>query len=551
MTTYRLNLEAAQFPLLSYYFGPSVVIRTKSDNDYIVTDAYTGNAIANAEVGIAQPLYMHNVMPSSYGYESVGYRTEVRPAAGLAATGAYNRITLLRNRAEQRHYMSTSPGNRSLLYDKDYGWIGANISGPAGLPTNAPITTGYVNGVTYVCFEHEGIYEYNTETRTLQPVALKGINAYAVKGITANANSLIAYDDRTIYYSSFVDATDFTPGLTSSAASANPQTIRGAITVCLPINNGFVIYTTHNAVAALWTGDTSYPWTFREIPGSAGVLSSEHVSHESNYENHFAWTTSGLQIISAQGAAPFAVELTDYIAKRYFEQWDLLNWEQAGPLPTFSGRGQVAAATAKKHWPCDYTTGGVLTQFPLDVSARVKLNYVGSRFLAISIGTPNTLRIIIVYDLALKRWGKLMIDHTDVFEYSPPGGAPPEPLRSFGILQKDGTILTVDRDVIAQHTDSVFLFGRIALARDADTSIRNFKIATGPYDNFGVKLYAAGKARNIVTHQDLHPVDYTPGDLTRTYYPDNTVAHEFLLGLTGKFHLAGLEMNLDSHKRMG
>ena len=108
MTTYRLNLEAAQFPLLSYYFGPSVVIRTKSDNDYIVTDAYTGNAIANAEVGIAQPLYMHNVMPSSYGYESVGYRTEVRPAAGLAATGAYNRITLLRNRAEQRHYMSTA-----------------------------------------------------------------------------------------------------------------------------------------------------------------------------------------------------------------------------------------------------------------------------------------------------------------------------------------------------------------------------------------------------------------------------------------------------------
>ena len=74
MAKVRFNLKASRFPMLSQFFGPSVAIRSNGDTDYIVTDAYSGTA-ANDELGIAQPIYMHNVLPVSHGYQSVDFKT--------------------------------------------------------------------------------------------------------------------------------------------------------------------------------------------------------------------------------------------------------------------------------------------------------------------------------------------------------------------------------------------------------------------------------------------------------------------------------------------
>jgi hypothetical protein len=545
MPTYRLNVEAANFPLLSYWFGPSVVLRSNRDSDYVVTDSYTGNEIANKEIGICQPWYMHNVMPTSYGYESIGFRQEVAAPPNLASR-SYNRVIMLRNAAESRHYLGLTSKGRSLLFSAKNSWMTTANPGNAQNP-NAPATVAYLSGKTYVAFENEGVYEYDTASRTMQPVLLSGLNAGAIKGITSSSNFLIAYDSKTVYWSDALDPLSFTPSLQSTASSSNPQTLRGAITVCLPIANGFIVYTTHNAVAALWTGNIISPWTFREIPNSAGVTNAEHVSSESNYGQHFAWTTSGLQIVEPRGAESFEPGITDYIAKRYFEQWTGVALE-GSRIKSFSGRAAESWPTAEA-WNCKYQYDGVLSKFPHKSTPRVKVSYVGSRFLAISIGTPVNLRVMLVYDIAYRRWGKLMLDHTDVFEYSEPGGAAPEALRSFGILQADGTIKTLDRDVEKMHIDSVFIFGRVTVERNQDTEVEKVSLATGPYDDFDLTLLHGTEARTIGSGQRVQPTSFVRGDLAANFYPTRVVAKEHALMLRGKFQLSGLELKLKGHPR--
>jgi hypothetical protein len=538
MPTIRFNIEASNFPLLSHYFGPSVAIRSRSDNEYIVTNTYSGTQ-SDSEIGLAQPLYMHNVVPVADGYQAVGYRQEVAPH--LSANGeGYNQVLILRNKAEQRHFLGLKDNGRAILHDKQVGWLGL------GAASSAPATRAYVNARTFIHFQNEQMYEYDTVTRILQPVTLQGINAYALKGITYNGNYLIGYDNNTIYWSSGSDPTDFRPSLISTSSAAHPQTIRGAITCVLPISNGFIIYTTHNAVAALWTGNTVIPWTFREIPGSAGVMSPEHVSYESNYDSHFAWTTSGLQELNATRANIAFPEVTDYISQRYFEQWDAVPYNVSAAIKTLSGTPRQV--TALPMWPCDHINAGVLTQYAVYSTPRVKINFIGSRFLAISIGTPSTLRIILVYDLGLKRWGKLMIDHTDVFEYSDPGGAAPDVNRSFGILKADGSIVTLNRDSLAATTEGVFLFGRIALGRDYDTLIKSITLAHGPSDGFKVNLFSAGAAREYLRETPLHmtPVN---SNITRTFKPEPSWGEHHALALQGKFRISGLEMDLSGQPR--
>jgi hypothetical protein len=154
---------------------------------------------------------------------------------------------------------------------------------------------------------------------------------------------------------------------------------------------------------------------------------------------------------------------------------------------------------------------------------------------------------MLVYDIAYRRWGKLMLDHTDVFEYSAPGGAAPEPLRSFGILQADGAIKTLDRDVEKMHIDSVFIFGRITLTRDNETEVEQLRLATGPYDDFDMTLLHGSNSRTINYGQKLKPQNFKRGDLAASYYPKKVIAKEHALMLRGKFQLSGIELKLKAH----
>jgi hypothetical protein len=138
------------------------------------------------------------------------------------------------------------------------------------------------------------------------------------------------------------------------------------------------------------------------------VLDPEHVTFDTNYDTHFAWTSSGMLEINKQKAIPIWPEVTDFLTENYYE----------------------------------YAEGTQLKQIFLKDKMRIKLAFLGARYVIISYG-PKTLEYALIFDIALRRWGKLKIPHVDWFPWVSPSYKynELEARKSFGVLQADGTIL--------------------------------------------------------------------------------------------------------------
>jgi hypothetical protein len=149
-----------------------------------------------------------------------------------------------------------------------------------------------------------------------------------------------------------------------------------------------------------------------------------------------------------------------------------------------------------------------------------------------------------VYDLALKRWGKLRASHVDVFEYHNPVAEIATTVKhSFGLLRADGTILTVDfaHDVLSP--DSVLLFGRIQHSRSAMTTM-----LSASFDGI---IYKSTKARFIPSFDGATSLpDYYP---VCVIHNNNTLkvagrltAKSFMLKLAGSFSISNLQVQVES-----
>ncbi len=421
--TFRLNLKAAHFPLSSPTFGRSVIVRSPDDTDYVVTDGYTGTA-ANYEMGIPQPLYMHNVMPVAHGLQSCGYQQEI---AGINGNYEFDRALVLRTNYEEQHLLVPAKGLNYIAQTKNNWTLSGNPNNPR---KGGFVTKAYVSARTFVMYDNQELSEYYSQSKALKPIQLNAIDASTFKGICASNNYLLGYTDDTLYWSSPIDPLEFEPSLSTGAGSTKISAVRGKITCVLPIHDGFVIYTTANAVAGRWSGNTQLPWIFREIPAASGVLNPEHVTYDSNYENHFAWTTSGLQAITPTQAAIFAPEVSDFLA--------------SGTVEDYTG--------------CAENDGLVSCCNP--EALQIKLAAIGARYVAISYG-HNALTHAIVYDIGLKRWGKLRITHQDCFEYAEPGKQGAKFQHSFGFLKADGEVVTVLQQDCRDDLDAVLIFGRV------------------------------------------------------------------------------------------
>ena len=455
LRTFRCNIKAAHFPLLSSYLGRSVASRSPEDSDYVVTDAYSG-AAANDDIGLAQPIYMHNVMPVSHGLQSVGYATELDNS--LSPYTNFDQVLVLRTANEHPHLFVPGAGV-NYINSTGEDWVAQNPQSATKL--GGHVTKAYSYQRSFVCYKRNGIFEYNSITKTLDPVVLAGVNANQIDGICYSNNFLILYTDDTVYWSSVLDPTDFVPSISTGSSSEKLIFARGAIVNVLPIHNGFVVYTTHNAISAYWTGDLTSPWVFREIAGSAGITNPEHVSHDSNYAAHFAWTTSGFMQLNKEGGVATFPEVTDFLTCGMLEEY-------IGDVDGFAKgvkerAGFLVAQTAQPLNSC----ANILERQTYEVPLRIKVAFIGSRYVAISYGKTTKLSHILVYDLALRRWGKLRIKHSDVFQYTNPSKQLSFGVReSFGVLQDNGNILTVDFSHDAQVTDAVLLFGRIQHGRN-------------------------------------------------------------------------------------
>jgi hypothetical protein len=459
--TFRLNLGSANFPFLSDLYGQSIVF-PQQDMHYIRPNAFSG-AEADTNIGIPQIIFCENVFPTTYGFQSVAFDVAIQNTNHADFDEAF----YLRDAGEARTLFV--PGINGIDCNRyTYDQV-ANIWSISykAVPSGAKCTVANLKSRTFVhaAFDDE-FWEW---TGAWGNVTLTGLTPANMQGLVAANAYLIAYDYNTVYWSSTTDPTDFVPSLISGAGSQRILANKGRIVICRPIEDGYIIYTTENVIIAKYSGNTRFPWIFREIKNSGGTADPEHTCPDGDESQIYHYSTDGMALIQATKAKKDFAAVDEFLGCRKIESFN--------------------AVTNN----IDIT---YLTDKP-----RVKITFIASRWLVISYGAV-TLTHAVVYDTVLKRWGKVRIDHVDCFEFSGnpgtvgsttsltwaqlPGtwaqqnntwaeygsiisggsGSLNVPYRSLAFLRADGQVKVVDFDFNNLNDISYLLLGRVQFLRD-------------------------------------------------------------------------------------
>ena len=424
---YRLGLTSGNMPLLSSQQG-SVVISSQPE-EFSQGDNRPGL------------LYCDNVMPTNYGLASVGFRDFILPQA---ATFTELDVREVLSSTKTKHYLAISQ-SRFVYVKVAEQWLPVVVPFTHALTPADHITTGTVNGVTYIHIRNVGVYVYVEASRSLQLVTLNGINLATVICIAASSGYLLAFSSTSVAWSSTIDATDFVPSATTGAGGGNIAGLQGEVKFAVPNLLGLIIYSESNAVAAIYSGNAQYPFKLSPIPNSKGGISLTLAAYEANSAEQFVYTEAGLQAITVQKAVNVLPEVTDFLSGGLLESFD----------------------TGSKKL--------VQQRFTAELKKQVK--FIGARYLVISYGAGAIYTNAIVYDAMFERYGKLRLDHLDAFEYAEAGEAQLEPVRtSVAFVDSKGkaTLLSFDS---ADVTDSVLVLGKFQASRGKLTKLHTLQLA--------------------------------------------------------------------------
>lgn len=403
---FKLPLNAARFPLVSTK-GQRAVFVPGLDAAPRTPRIFMG-AEESVDYNLAQILYGENFMPTAEGVHSVGYTQLIAPTVNTD----FDSIFALRDADENTVLFSPSKG-KNYIYDNvanlwDDNPI-ATIIAPATLhassdPTQSKVTYAYVDGKTFVCYRRlktaagadASIYYWNGTTLVPAGALITNlVNAFPVgeiDGISSSNGYLLVWSQLTIAWAPF-NGTAFNFSIYENDAFTGagyqiPEDIQGNIRAVLSIAGGFAMFTDRNAVAANYHAQAlNAPWVFREIANAGGLESYEQATVEGTLGSVYAYTTTGMQLITLNSAESIMPDVADFIALRQIERIRLDTQE--------------------------------LYQGSVNLDLYTKVTNIGNRYVVISYGTvKNLYSFALVYDLALKRWGKLRMVHRDCFYYS-------------------------------------------------------------------------------------------------------------------------------------
>ena len=429
---YTLNIKAASFPMLSEQMERTIIGGS---------DKGAGDSGAREK-----PLayYMHNVMPTLRGLDSVGYE-EVIPAV-VPATVLLTDARIVYSLTGVRLYMAwDSQGRAYDLEEGDTAWTALADTSPSTFDTSFDInnvTLGRVNGITYIWYKGVGCFVYNSTTHQLDSVILGGISIAGTLGISASSGYLVAYSATATAWSSTIDPTDFVPSTVTGAGGGEVAGRGGKIKYVVPNTLGLLYYCDTNIIAATFTGNVQYPFKYRPVDNSAGAISLDLIAYEANSSAQFAFTKAGLQSITSQKAVNILPEITDFLAGERFEDFDEVT--------------------------------KLLTTTELSSVMMKKVKFVAQRYLVISYGISSFTHAL-VYDAALERVGKLKVTHVDCLEYI---GAQAEiAKKSLAFLTSDGTMEVLD---FARNDTStgVVIFGKLQYTRNRVFTLQGVDIET-------------------------------------------------------------------------
>jgi len=418
---YRIALNNARFPFISSW-GARAVVVPSADTSSRQPRQFQGSD-ENIDFNLAQVLYGENFVPVAGGLKSVSY---VKIDDGLEGVTDFDQIFPLRDEDENTVLYSPSKGKNYVLTPT--GWVStlttALITAEgytlwSGDPALSKVTRAYVEGKTFVCYSRlaatndGGVTVVSASLFYWDPVAqalvseldpvvdamilalgtAAGIAGDELDGIASSNGYLIIWSGLKVawapYNGTAFDFRVYANGEVTGAGFQVPEDVKGPITAITPVARGFIIWTTKNAVAAIYNANNfASPWIFSEIKNCGGVESFEQVSDVGgNKGDLYAYTTSGMQQVSLNSAESVFPDATDFLGARIIERFneDALTFE----------------------------TG------TMSLEMFVKVAVCANRFLVLSYGTyPGIYGFALVYDSVLDRWGKLRIIHRDCFAYS-------------------------------------------------------------------------------------------------------------------------------------
>lgn len=560
---YRGNLSAKAFPFLTDFQGRTVIV---PGNDNTFNRAITANEDLDKDAGIPAIYYCHNVLPAPYGFSSVGYQKIVEPTVFVTtepdfrvrpyAYSKLNPITkivepppppspveinleaVIRVGFEQAFLLRANPLSASDIGPRYYfalTRLGDAYSLALGRPSwsfiqalardsNTVVTTATVQGISYIYLSGRGCYKYNAANNSLISVTLTGLVAGNIIGIAAYQGYFIAYDQTSIYWSSLLDidytlnSIDFVPSLITGAGNINPEGARGPINLIKPSSFGLSIYTTSNIVSAVYSGNSRYPFNFKEVISSGGCSSANLVCYDANGGAQYAYTTSGLQLVNSTTTSTVFPEITDFVAGENFEDFDEVS-------QTF-------------------------VQYVLNVPMQKKLAAVADRYLVFSYGITS-LTHAIIYDMSQKRFGKLKYPHVDVFEYEYADTSTTDaPRKSIAFLAASGEINVLNPSSTFGASNGVILLGKFQLARSRVLTLEGLEIQT-VHPNQSVSAYAlssnTGGTMESVRKVQGYEVS-TSGQSQRIYNFHTTAVNHSIL-LIGGFFLSSFILKFHIHGR--
>lgn len=521
---YRGNLSAKAFPFITDFQGRTVIV---AGQDNTFNRSLTSSEDVDKDVGVPIIYYCHNVLPAPYGFSSVGYDLLVNKKS--TTTTQFQGAKLLRSNATSptvngpRFYFSAfQDGTCFKLALGETSWTQINNS-VSTLPTTK-ITYATLQGISYIFFSGVGCYKWESTSNTLIPVTLTALDPTKILGITTYQGYMVAFDANSVYWSSILDidytlnSVDFTPSLVTGAGTIRPEGARGPITVVLPATFGLAIYTTSNIVSAVYSGNSRYPFNFKEVVASGGCISADLVTYDSNTGNQYAYTTSGIQTVTATATQTSFPEITDFLAGQNFEDYDELTQK--------------------------------FMQQTLVLPLKKKLTSVADRYLIFSYGI-NELTHCILYDMTQKRFGKLKISHVDCFEYEYLDPALADaPRRSMAFLKSDGSVYLMNPSVTLATSNGVILLGKFQYVRSRTLTLESLDFQTVHPDQ-SVAVYDLVSVTGGTLESTERILGYetsVSGQSQRTYKFHKTGINHSIL-ITGGFFLSSFVLSFHVHGR--
>lgn len=506
--TYRGNLASKVFPFLASQFGRTVIV---SGPDQAAANN-TGES-AGGDNNLPQAYYMHNVLPTAQGYKSVGYKNLIPEVGGL-----FVRVIPVRDPDMTQGWIGVTASGKLYIYRAgDKTWTDISVLGWAG----NHISVAFANGYTYVCLANFRVYKVGVATKTLTPVVLNGLNSSGIVAITAAANYLIATDGVQVYWSSTITPEDFEPSLVTGAGSGKPTDVAGTIVALAPIGTGFAIYTTVNIVVASYSQNAKFPWIFKGSPNSKGISDIDHIAASADDGSNYVWTSAGLQRIGLAAAVTVMGEVTDFLASQQFEDFDT----QANKF---------------------------INQYVYQ-PLRVKLAFIGARYLVISYGVMY-LTHALIYDTALRRWGKLKYTHSHCFEVSfntdksTTDSVSASAKKTLGFVTDAGKVVVCDLTDNAEAADSVLILGKFQITRSRMTTLDGVFIECVDDDNTSFNVETITTLDGKTPEYILPLAPLVVSEQYREYGARVTGLNHSLI-LKGKFNINSFELAMHVNGR--